>query len=736
MKNKRKILFTATLDSHILLFHLPYLKYFKENGYEVHVATNTDENIPFCDKKIKIPIERSPYNIKNVKAIFALKKIVLKNKYNIIHTHTPMGSVVTRLASKRARKKYGTRVIYTAHGFHFYKGAPKLNWLLFYPVEKCLSRYTDDIITINQEDYELAKAKFKSNIHYVPGVGLDENKFNIYTSENEKLSLRKSLNLKSNDFVLMYAAELNKNKNQIFLLRAMKLLVNTHPNIHLLLAGDGELYDYYKKITDDFNIKNNVHFLGFRTDIARLLNMSNIAVSSSLREGLPVNIIEAMCVGLPIVATYARGITDLIEDNKNGYIVEKNNIKDFVNKIQELYSDFNKRKSFGNENINKIKPYLLENVKKSIIDIYNPKKKIMFYTMSMQKGGAERVISIISNYLIEKYDVVIVTNINDISYYKLNNNIKYINLDKSIQNNTVQKIYRKIGYIRTSRLKKIILKEKPNVILSFLPEPSFRILSLKKKLNIPIIVSDRNDPNIEYKNPIVNKIMRNLYKKADGFVFQTSDAKDYMKNIVKCRNIIIPNPIASDFIVECYKGTRKKTIVTVGRLTKQKNHKLLIDAFKKIVNVHPEYELYIYGDGDLKANLEKYIVDNNLNKKVILKGITNDLKNEIYNAGMFVLSSDYEGMPNVLMEAMALGLPCISTDCSGGGARFLMKNNINGILIPTNDVDSMSEAINRIIDDNEYARNLGKQANISLKKYDTNLICKKWEEYIESYLEE
>jgi glycosyltransferase EpsD len=178
----KKVLFTATVDSHILQFHLPFLKMFKENGYEVHVATNGNEKIPYCDVKHVVSFERSPIKINNLKAIKQLKKICEKEKFDIIHTHTLMGSVVTRLAAKKARRKYNTRIIYTAHGFHFFKGAPIKNWILFYPVEKYLAKYTDTLITINQEDYELAKMKFNKrckDIQFVPGVGIDEKKFDF-----------------------------------------------------------------------------------------------------------------------------------------------------------------------------------------------------------------------------------------------------------------------------------------------------------------------------------------------------------------------------------------------------------------------------------------------------------------------------------------------------------------------------------------------------------------------------
>lgn len=366
----KKVLFSATVDSHILAFHLPYLKYFKDNGYEVHVATNTDNSIPYCDKKIKISFERSPYKINNLLAIGKLKKVINEEKYDLIHTHTPMGSVVTRLASKKARKKFGTRVIYTAHGFHFYKGAPKLNWMLFYPIEKYLSKFTDDIITINGEDYELAKQKFKTNVYYVPGVGVPEEKFNIKMSEKENEDFKKSLGLKKDDFVLIYIAELNKNKNQIFLVNAMKKIIEKYPNVHLLLAGKDSYNGYYQSITLKENLGDNIHFLGFRSDIPQLLEISDISVSSSLREGLPVNIMEAMCAGVPVIAVNARGVTDLIEHDKNGYVVKPDGIDDFVDKVFLLHDDKDIYRKFSAENKKKSDKYLLDKIMEDMKKIY------------------------------------------------------------------------------------------------------------------------------------------------------------------------------------------------------------------------------------------------------------------------------------------------------------------------------------------------------------------------------
>lgn len=363
----KKVLYVATVDIHIEKFHLPYLKLLHENGYEVHVATNGDEQFPYCDVKHQICIERNPFKLHNLKAIKQLKKIIDEEKYDIVHCHTPMGSVVARLAAKKARKKYGTRVIYTAHGFHFYKGAPKFNWILFYPIEKWLAKYTDTLITINNEDYRLAKRKFSNrckDIQYIPGVGININKFNIVVRENEKNKLFKEFGLNKNDFVLTCVARLDKNKNQRFLINVMKKLNDDYSNIHLLLVGPDELNGYYQSLVRQKNIKN-VHFLGRREDIPEILAISNIIVSASSREGLPVNVIEAFAAAKPVVSLNCRGIKDLISDDTLGYIIYNKNYEDFCNAIIKIYNNgfcvTNLRKKAESLSINSINK-MIENI--------------------------------------------------------------------------------------------------------------------------------------------------------------------------------------------------------------------------------------------------------------------------------------------------------------------------------------------------------------------------------------
>lgn len=369
--HKSKVLFTATVDSHILAFHLPFLKCFKEQGYEVHVATNGDEEIPYCDKKIKISFERSPFKLNNIKAIFQLKKVLLKEKYDIIHTHTPMGSVVTRLAAKKARKQ-GTRVIYTAHGFHFYKGAPLLNWCLFYPVEKYLSKYTDTLILINKEDYSLATKKFKKckDIEYVPGVGIDEKKFDVKMTKEDKHKLRKELGLKDTDFVMIYPAELSKRKRQLWLIDAVRELLEKNTDIHLLLPGRDSLKGECQKLIKKYKLENQIHLLGFRKDIPKLLMISNLAVSSAKQEGLPVNIMEAMYVGLPIIVSDCRGNRDLVKNDENGYIVPLDNSEMFKDKIEIIYKNKDIKNKFKKTNREEITKYKLKDILSKMNKIY------------------------------------------------------------------------------------------------------------------------------------------------------------------------------------------------------------------------------------------------------------------------------------------------------------------------------------------------------------------------------
>lgn len=368
---KKKVLFCATVDYHFKSFHLPYLKWFKEQGWEVHVAAQGDLILPFVDKKFNIPVQRSPFQKMNFKAYKELKKIINESHYKIIHCHTPMGGVLTRLAAINARKQ-GTKVIYTAHGFHFCKGAPSINWLFYYPIEKFLSLATDCLITINKEDYLLAKShRFKAkSIKHIHGVGVNVEKFKP-VEQSEKFSLRESLGYRPDDFLMFYAAEFNKNKNQELLIESLALIKEEVQNAKLLLAGDGVLLNKCKEIARKLDVCDRIDFLGYRNDIGNLLKISDISVASSLREGLPVNIMEAMSSGLPVIATINRGHSELIDNEQNGYLIQANDSNNFAIKILEVYKSKELCKKLGLAGMNKMKNYSISKVIFELKDIYS-----------------------------------------------------------------------------------------------------------------------------------------------------------------------------------------------------------------------------------------------------------------------------------------------------------------------------------------------------------------------------
>ncbi|MDE5413782.1 glycosyltransferase family 4 protein [Alkalihalobacterium chitinilyticum] len=366
-----KILFCATVDYHFKAFHLPYMKWFKEQGWEVHVAANGEVELPFTDQKYNIPIQRSPFKLQNVKAFNHLKAIINEHHYEIIHCHTPIGGVLARLAARKARKQ-GTEVLYTAHGFHFCQGAPTLNWFIYYPIEKQLANYTDCLITINQEDYELANSrKFKAGlIERVHGVGVDTNRYKPIL-ETEKIERKKLFGYHPDDFLIFYAAEFNKNKNQQLLIRSLVLIQDYMPNAKLLLAGEGALQEHCRQLVKKLGIEHMVQFLGFRKDIDTLLPICDIAVGSSYREGLPVNILEAMACGLPIVASKNRGHVELVQDHVNGYLVSPNDYGKFARSLLRVYQNAKLRKQMGAASREMVEIYSLQQINLELSAIYN-----------------------------------------------------------------------------------------------------------------------------------------------------------------------------------------------------------------------------------------------------------------------------------------------------------------------------------------------------------------------------
>ena len=329
-------------------------------GHIVDIACNEMESaVPNCYREWgctihQINCSRSPLKADNVKAISELSRIVKDNNYDIVHCHTPIASMCTRLACRKIRK-LGLKVIYTAHGFHFYKGAPLKNWLLYYPVEKICSYFTDTLITINKEDYDLAKRTMKSKkIEYVPGVGIDVDRFrNVVVDRKAK---RQELEIPEDTFLLISVGELNENKNHEVVVKAVGELKDK--NIHYAIAGAGHLKEHLLKVAEGVGVQERIHLLGFRSDVNELYKVADLCCFPSKREGLPVALMEAIASGISCLASQIRGNVDLINHiNGNLFDLKKSNlaleISDLMDKgINRKKTDFYDMEFFSNKRIN------------------------------------------------------------------------------------------------------------------------------------------------------------------------------------------------------------------------------------------------------------------------------------------------------------------------------------------------------------------------------------------------
>ncbi len=365
----KKVLFISHV-SNFQNFNWPFMQYFKDKGYIVHYASDGSKKIKYCDKSFSLSIKRRPLRLGNIRAIYQLRKILNKENYDLIHCHTPMGGVVARLATKKLFKKNKLKVIYTAHGFHFFKGSSKLSWIFFYNIEKYLSKYSNAIITINKEDYITAKENFKSNIYLIDGVGVNLDNFSPVSYE-DKNKLRNIYKYNENDFIIIMVAEYTKNKNHKFLIESIKELSNSINNMKVLLAGVGDEYESISNLINSYGLNNTIYQLGYRRDIPSLLNISDVLVVCSYREGLPVNLIEAEACGVIPVATNIRGVKDVIDNEKFGYLYPINNKDLFIDKIKYIYNNKSNLSNLRNKIINRSKKYSVELAIKNMDIIYN-----------------------------------------------------------------------------------------------------------------------------------------------------------------------------------------------------------------------------------------------------------------------------------------------------------------------------------------------------------------------------
>ncbi|MEG1003850.1 MAG: glycosyltransferase family 4 protein [Clostridium sp.] len=369
----KRILYVTTVSRTINAFLVPHIKTLLDEGYLVDCATSIDKEIDdsIITRGVKIyeiPFNRNPLSYSNLKAFKELLNIQKKNNYDIIHVHTPIASIYGRLVKLKFNN---IKTIYTAHGYHFFKGSSKLSWIIYYPIEKLMAKLTDLTININREDYDVTKKRLKPrNCWLMNGVGLDLSKYKKL-SEVENLIIRKKLGLEKDNFVIIMIAEFNSNKNQIQLIKAMELIKDKYKNIKVICVGDGENYNDLKREIEVRDLTGQIKLLGYREDINDLINISDIGILLSYREGLPRNIMELMACGKRVIATNIRGCRDIVNNKEIGYLVQPGDYKGTSDYIVKLYKEKRLNEELNGKIIENCRTnYNIETINNELVEIY------------------------------------------------------------------------------------------------------------------------------------------------------------------------------------------------------------------------------------------------------------------------------------------------------------------------------------------------------------------------------
>ncbi len=378
----KKVLIVASVISFIEWFNKENIEYLRTNlECEVHIACNLDymedtdmeRTLTYLEKLRSegiilhnIHFARSPLKKENVVAYSELKKLIHNDKFDLIHCHTPVASMLTRLAARKARKQ-GSMVMYTCHGFHFHNAAPKKNWIIYYPVERFCSRFCDYLVTINREDYHRALTFHTKNVRYIPGVGVDISR--IQSINVDRVAYKKSIGIPEDCIMLLSVGELIERKNHEVIIRALSKLKNK--DIYYVICGKGPLKSHLEQLAAELEISQNVVFLGFRKDIPELCNTADISAFPSKIEGLGLAGIEAMAAGVPLISSNVHGILDYVIDGETGFACNPEDVDGFAEAIHKLSNDSRLRLKMKEKCLKAVEPFELNNALRAMWDIYD-----------------------------------------------------------------------------------------------------------------------------------------------------------------------------------------------------------------------------------------------------------------------------------------------------------------------------------------------------------------------------
>lgn len=673
-----RILYVTTISNTVNAFLIPHIRMLVDEGHQVDVAFKLDQRLKediynMGCKVYDINFNRNPLKKENYKAYKKLKGLIKKEKYDIVHCHTPVASFCTRLA---CRKIKDTRVFYTAHGFHFYKGAPLKNWWLYYPIEKWLSRYTDTILTINNEDYERAKTFYAKKVIHISGIGLDLEKFKVKVNKKEK---RKLLGIQEEDFLILSVGELNKNKNHQIVIKAIKKLNNL--KIKYIICGVGPLKEYLEKLIKELELENQVQLLGYRKDIVELNKISDLFVFPSKREGLPVSVMEAMASGLPVIASNIRGNRDLINNEKGGYLFKTNSEGELISCLNKVIENDDKNQELCNYNKEKIKKFGKNNILIKLKNVIKNEKniKILYIINNLGSGGAEKLIESTLPLLNKEKDVIVeillLTDENNVFDKKLKecgikiNVVPYRNI-KSLKN---------IFYIRS-----FITNNKYDIVHVHL-FPSQYWVSLASFFilkNKPLfLTTEHSTENRRRKYKIFRIIDSIIYHQYKKIICISEDTKYNLKKwIISSKNTIDKFQVINNGInINIFKNAKKYNkglivplckessifITMVGRFCHEKDQETLIRAFYKILKIYPDSYLILVGEGPLLQEKKKIVKKLKLEKNIYFLGFRKDIERILKTSDVIVLSSYWEGFGLSAVEGMASGKPVIVSKVKG-----------------------------------------------------------------------